>query len=549
MRAGISKSGRGGALLVCIAGIAAYLALYRLRAIDDNRLASWDWLMGAGDLWLLLAVAAIGMAAALVLGSRRLPSPSVLAGLTFGLSALLWHTPETIVDAARYFTQAKHLELYGALAFLRDWGGPALEAWTDLPIIPFLYGVLFKLFGEHRLLAEILNSAFFSGTVWLVAATGRKLWDEELGRAAGLMLMAMPLVWAQAPLMLVDMGSMFFLTLAAYLFIVAIERGGAWRILYAGTAIAASALSKFSIWPMLSMLGVILLAYAFKRGRPQAMRGLSAAAAGFALLALSLWPMRDVVASQIAFLREYQEPGLRRWGETFTSTFLFQIHPFVTLAALSSLAVAIKRRDARYLIALWLPLLGAVFQIKRSRYLMPALPSFALMAAYGLSALGGRRAGRTAAMGAALASIAVVLAFYAPFLDRYDTVNLRDAAAFIDAMPGGAVEVVTLPQTESDINPAVSVPLLDLYLKKPIHYAYDVKRTVPDDVLATSALRFTWRYQNPAYYASPGASIYAVISDGLSPIPQPPDGFKLEREFSVSTGEFYYRPFVWVYSR
>ncbi len=121
-----SGSGRGGAALVCIAGIAAYLALYRLRAIDDNRLAPWDWLMGPDDLWRLLGLAAASMAAALGLGSRRLPSPRTQAILTFCVSALLWHTPETIVDAARYFTQAKHLELYGALAFLRDWGGPTL---------------------------------------------------------------------------------------------------------------------------------------------------------------------------------------------------------------------------------------------------------------------------------------------------------------------------------------------------------------------------------------------------------------------------------------
>ncbi len=426
-----------------------------------------------------------------------------------------------------------------------------MEAWTDLPLIPFLYGLLFKIFGEHRLLADILNSAFLSGSVWLVASTGRRLWDEETGRAAGLMLIAMPLVWAQAPLMLVDMGSMFFLALAAYLFILAVERGRVRRILAAGAAIAASALSKYSLWPMLSVLGVILLAYAIKRGRPQAMRGLIAIAAGIAMLGLALWPMRDVVASQIAFLREYQGPGLSRWGESFTSTFLFQIHPFVTLAALCSLAVALKRRDARYLIALWLPLLAVAFQIKRSRYLMPALPSFALMAAYGLSAISGQRAMRTAALGAALASVALVLAFYVPLLDRYDTVNLRDAARFIDSLPGDAVEVVTLPQSESEINPAVSVPLLDLYLNKPIHYAYDVRRTVPDDVLATSALRFTWRYRNPSYYAAPApeSRVYAVISDGLTPLPQPPEGFTLRREFSVSTGEFYYRPFVWIYSR
>ena len=60
--------------------------------------------------------------------------------VSFAVSAMFWQEPEMIVDASRYFTQAKHLELYGFGYFFREWGN-GINAWTDLPAIPFLYGV------------------------------------------------------------------------------------------------------------------------------------------------------------------------------------------------------------------------------------------------------------------------------------------------------------------------------------------------------------------------------------------------------------------------
>jgi len=54
----------------------------------------------------------------------------------------------------------------------------SIFAWTDLPLVPFLYGLVFKFFGEHRVLVQILNTIFYSLTVVLTYQLGETLWDE-----------------------------------------------------------------------------------------------------------------------------------------------------------------------------------------------------------------------------------------------------------------------------------------------------------------------------------------------------------------------------------
>ena len=60
--------------------------------------------------------------------------------LSFAAVLPFWKEPELIVDASRYFAQAKHLEMYGLFPFLEEWGrtGAAPQClvarrWCDFP--------------------------------------------------------------------------------------------------------------------------------------------------------------------------------------------------------------------------------------------------------------------------------------------------------------------------------------------------------------------------------------------------------------------------------
>jgi len=131
--------------------------------------------------------------------------------------------------------------------------------------------------------------------------------------------------------------------------------------------------------------------------------------------------------------------------------------------------------------------------------------------------------------------------------------NLQQAGEYLDTQDAVEVEVVALQQSQAAINPAVSVPLLDLYTSK--------RLTVRLDELAPagphadeSSLRFTWEYRSPEYYGGGGrrAEVVVVIADDEA---QPlPDGIaqrlidcRLSRQFIGSENVFGYKTVVKAY--
>ncbi len=538
-------------LIVAVA-LATVFTLWLFRAHDDNRLVSWRWALADTGAVELLTLLAFALAVAVLL-SRWQPAvratPIILFVLAWFAALPFWSAPEPIVDSARYFTQAKHLALDGPAYFAAQWGRE-IAAWTDLPLVPFLYGVILSVFGEQRIYLQAFTTLLFAATVVLTYLIGRTLWHERLGVHAALLMLAMPFLLTQAPLMLVDVPTMFFLTAAIYVLIQALARGGAW-VPAAAALVAAAALTKYSVWPMLAaVLAAILLVQ--RRQPAMAVRAGAIVVVGGLALVLFIVAAQTVVAAQLALLNDYQAPGLGRWRESLASTFLFQIHPFVTVAALLSLFLAWKRRDARYAIlgAPWLVM--GLFGAGRIRYLVPLFPLLALMAAYGLEVLRHARLERLVVWCAVASSAVIAVAGYLPFLRQTSAANLENAGAFLDRIEGETVDVYTLPQTGVAINPAVSVPLLDLYTRKRLVYRETVASPPPD--VATSPLRFTWETPLPRYYtASTGvAPVVVVISSERNQV-LPRDvavrlgGAPAIASFDRSEGVFGYQTIVAVY--
>lgn len=545
-------------LLVSLLALGVVAAQLALRALDDSRLTSWRWVFAGTDPLRLFALTVAAVAAAHLavrwpLAARR-PVP-LLVALACAAAACFWRAPETIVDAARYFGEAKHLELGGVGAYLSAWGR-ALPAWTDLPLVPGLYGVAFRAFGEHRVAVQVLGTLLFAASVVLTHRTGAALAGEDVGRDAAALLLAMPYLLTQVPSMLVDVPTMFFLLLATWATVVAVQRGGAARVLGAGAAVFLAATAKYSAWLLLTVVPVVGLAH--RARAPGAVRRAAAVAGlGAALLAAAVALERDVFRAQLALLLGYQAPGLRRWGESYLATFFFQVHPLVAAGALVSAWTALRRRDAAWLVPAWPVALLLVLDVRRIRYWVPALPMLALLAGYGLQAIRPAAARRLAVACAVATSLVVALHGHLRFLERTSAANLQAAGAYLDGLDEPAVEVFTPRRAGAAVNPAVAVPLLDLYTSKPLVHAHEPP---PPEALAaarTSPLRFTWEWRSPAYYGADGAAgrgraAVVVIGDDLD-APPPPElarrlaGLRLARTFAVDEGVFEFRTLVRVY--
>jgi hypothetical protein len=545
-------------LIATFVALIAYPILSIVRFLDNNTLTSWKWTVPQADVGGLFLLMVPALALSAVLSAKPIPERSeslVLVLISFFAAMPLWTVPEVNLDASRYFLQAKHLELYGIGSFFREWGH-AVGAWTDLPLIPFLYGLIFKYCGEVRLYLQLFTTLLFALTVLLTYCIGKLLWNREIGLYAGLLLLGMPYLLTQVPLMLVDVPLMFFLTLSVYVFLTALERGGRLRIVAASLSLFLCLLAKYSAVILLLVMPVILFVSYQSDPRRKLARA-AAVLAGTALLCgLYFAAQHDVVMIQIDLLRTYQWQGLKRWEEGLASTLLFQVHPLITIAASFGVVAAIRKRDLPFLIPAWFAVFVLLFQHGRIRYLLPLFPLLALMAAYGIRELRNAHARRFLVLSIVASSLVLSVFAYAPFLRRASMVNLRDAGRAIDALDGSEVEVRVLPQARSLGNTEMAIPLLDLYTRKKI--VYTERLPVPQDYQATmqSPLRFSWETPLPVVYAGQkrDACLTVVVISGdpagaVSSANHGDAALTLLNRFESTTGVFKYKTMVAVFKR
>lgn len=555
-------------ILISMLSLTIFLALFVFRRWDDNRLTSWQWVfadLAAYNIFLLLV---FSMVLAYLFSYLSMPvrktafwSSIGLFIAAFGVSAAFWRTPEIIVDASRYFIQAKSLELYGITYFLQEWGNE-ISVWTDLPLIPLLYGLIFKIFGEYRIAIQIFNSLLFSATVVLTYHLGKSLWQETVGLYAAVLLLAIPYLLTQVPLMLVDVATMFFFTLALFATINAVKHGGVKRLILASITIVLAMLSKYSVWLMLSVIPIIFLSYIEIGWKIIAQRAAALTLVTVLLGGIFLLWKFDIIAQQLNLLQNYQVPGLKRWGESFASTFFFQTHPYISLAALFSVYPAIKNRDSKYAIISWLLLLVVVLEINRARYLVVIFPMLVLMAAYGINEINNAKIGSLIVSTSVVSALAIATFGYLPFLQYTSSINLTQAGKYLDGlnttnvMNTETIEVVALPQVRSMVNPAVTVAILDLLTQKKLLYQYDQDQIQPPNSIEKSSLRFSWEYNNPKFFladnktsnSTPLVIVYGDIKQIIpAQIAQKIESYRLDKEFNISDKVFKYQTMIRVY--
>ena len=547
-------------LLVTFCALAVIPLLYLGRASDTNTFTSWRWVLSPSGLLRVFSLLVPCLLCAFALSRLELSGNAASAALfvaSFASALPLWLEPEAIIDASRYFVQAKSLEENGVGYFLGEWGR-RIPAWTDLPLVPFLDGLVFSWIGEERTYIQALNTLLFALTVVLTSLIGKRIWDEETGLHAGLLLLGIPYLLTQVPLLLVDVPTLFFLTLSIYLFILALEKGGGALLCASSGAIFLAILSKYSTWPMLLLIPITAVVRMRNKPRLTAARAFGVMLMTGLLAGAMLYARYDLVREQLMLLRTYQWSGLSRWHEGFVSTFLFQTHPFVTGLALYGIYRAVRERDIRFLIAGWFVIFIVLLQVRRIRYIVPLFPLFSLMASYGLNRLRDARVRRYISLCAVASSLVIAYTAFLPFLRSTSMANLGQAGKFLDTLDCRSVRVYALPQGNSSGSTFAAIPLLDYHTRKRIISPQEWPGHPDDGDTRRSSLRFTWEARRPDLFAPDGKDdgcAVAVISDTV-PVRLPVEAAGKEgsllREagrFDRTSGVFKYQTMVTVYTK
>ncbi len=541
-------------LLLSFLLLFVFSLLFVFRVVDDNTLTSWQWTVGTVGIRRLLLLLSVALVFSLAFFRLRIPEAFPLPVLTLAAAMAvvpLWREPELLLDSGRYFLQAKSLSEHGVLFFAREWGH-RIMAWTDLPLVPFLYGLIFSLAGESRTPIQFFNTLVFVLAVLVTFRTGAMLWNRSTGLHAALLLLGIPYLLTQVPLMLVDIHAMFLLILALFCFLTGLRATGFFPIIVAAAAVFLAGAVKFSTWPMLVLLPFCGLLYLPE----QPARTCRRSAAVFLIVALAAVPVvvffYPVLRQQVLLLWTYQRPALRLWHESAPSTFLFQVHPFITMLAAAGGFLAIRTRDRRFLIPLLPVALIPFLQIQRIRYLLPLFPFIVLLAARGLEIIREADGRRYAVLLVVSSSMVLAWGAFLPFFNTTSMVNLQRAGRFIDTLAGDRVEVHALPQAGSDGNTLIGIAQLDLFTRKKI-FSPQGWGPAGEHLPPLSPLLATWKLRRPAWYGDEAVNAPLVIISG-----QPLDGNgSLEmgaalppgrvRYFTLCSGVFRYRTFVSVY--
>jgi len=546
-------------LIVSFAALIAFHILYILRFMDDNTLASWRWIFRGISLWknFLYLLAALAVASGLSVAATpgRKGCIPFVALSSFFVIIPLWSIPEVFLDTARYFTYAKTLELHGVAYFLAGWGR-VFDVWTDMPLVPLVHGLVFSHAGESRLYIQIFNTLLFSLAAVLTSLAGKELWDGERGFHAGILLLAMPYLLVQVPMMMTDVPAMFMTALMLYLVIMAARTGGMLHLVAAGISVFLSLMTRYSLWPV-SLITLILVCISGTREhgwRAVSRTGLVACIGVIPMLAVASARF-DVFSGQFLILRDYQWRALDVWSESFFSSFLFQMHPFLCIFAVAGAGIALMKRDTRFLIPLGFAVFIIFFGYGRMRYLVPMFPFFALMSAYGLHLIPMGRVRSFTVYVMVLFSLAVLYSGYMPFLMQTSMVNLQRAGRYLNGLAAPAVGVITLPQEQSAASTDVAVPILDLYAHKRLVYLEGEDEAAPgdgDDSLYS--LRFAREFRVSSFYRPDRThmDMPLVVISGMGDGPPPElelagSVLRKTKDFCSATGVFRYRTFVHVY--
>ena len=113
--------------------------------------------------------------------------------------------------------EGRYSEISREMAASGDFVTPRLNGLKYFEKPPLQYwatAVSFSLFGESDLTARLYTRLCALGCILLIAYTGKRIFDEETGMLAGLVLLSAPYFGAMSEVVTLDMGLTFWLTLA-----------------------------------------------------------------------------------------------------------------------------------------------------------------------------------------------------------------------------------------------------------------------------------------------------------------------------------------------
>ena len=119
--------------------------------------------------------------------------------------------------------EGRYSEISREMAATGDFVTPRLNGLKYFEKPPLQYwasAIAFKVFGENEFTARLYTALCGIGCILLIAYTGKRVFDEETGVLAGIVMLSTPFFMAMTGIVTLDMGLNFWMTLAVCAFVI-----------------------------------------------------------------------------------------------------------------------------------------------------------------------------------------------------------------------------------------------------------------------------------------------------------------------------------------
>src|SRR5208282_5019428 len=377
----------------------------------------------------------------------------------------LWRIPEINPDMILYNSQARYVVDHSILSFMLEFGKN--YGTRGLPLPSLIFGLAYSLFGIHRYAIQLVNSILFSLIVVLGYLIAKELFTREVGVYSGIILLSSPFMISQAPLTSVDVATTFFVTLSIYQLVRMMKRPGPLSSVLAAVTVFLASLCKvtslFFLFPVLLILCVIMILRSRQRLTVLSVLVFSTTLA--LLVGTMTLPFYMTIASHIRrgltgasnnpFLNIISHPVLLTgpywvWGRItiiaiaiLKSLVLSITIPVFLLALLMLSFVFLKKDKTRIasclLLTTWI-IVPTMYTLDPStlwggaRYMMPAYPAYAILAASFLTIFKDKRLRRMICVSILVFSIVSAQIMYGYAWGESPSRNLMHAAETVQPL-------------------------------------------------------------------------------------------------------------------
>lgn len=522
--------------LIGISILISYYLLYTFRSEDNTVLMAWKYVFSYDNIKIneLLLVLSIVILISLIISRISISNYlnqekyHILFLFVSGMfiCTLFWNIPEINPDAARYFMEAKYLELRGIVSFTNDWG-QGFFVWTDSPSVPFFYGIILKYLGEYRVYIQIYNAILFSLTSVLTYKISKRLWNEEIGLYSGLMIMSFPFLLSQVPLMLVDITLMFLTILSVFLILKIFDNK--YYSIPASLAIFFAVYAKMSSLLFIIPPAISILIINYKSVLKDKNRWIFTFIFTMAIILMFFLLNMGVFIDNMHTVSNFKLSNANPYFES-PLNFLFQVGSIVIILALISVIIAYRNKDKKYLfLIIWIVLPLIFLYNTRIRQLISIFPVIAIMASISLFSISHKPIKKFLILSLFLTSIAFTLYAYIPFEENFTDRNIKDAAEYANSLNISEIELFLDFSEKHSQDPEAMVSLFDIYSNKKIVFSGENKFYPVADFSNQWNAYYkipTFYYENTSSSLSRNERIIVTISDKFESTSIPPEVLK-----------------------